>query len=1053
MVNTTLRAYLDELNLLLEQEALEEVIGHCRHILQHFPRNVEAYRLLGRTLLEKGRHDEAGDVFQRVLSALPDDFVSHLGLSSVAEEHGDVPTAIWHLERAYEQEPNNMALQGELKRLYERRDGNAPDRIQLTPGALVRIYVKGRLYEQAINELRTALQHTSNRVDLQLLQADVLWNSDHPVEAGEVALHVLEKFPNCVAANRLLASLWLRSGRPSEAEPFISRLEQLDPFLAWEVVQPDGKALPPSAFQLPHLEWDARAAALLATDVPDWVSAISNVFEAPQSIPLTGGTNNWLADAEPGQDQTAPAASKPFEMPDWMADMPAPSGPVAAPQSDVPDWFKDNPVTESASGVVLPDWFEDVPGTSAEEAAPPAAAPGIDASWLDEELGSMSGEPSGEQLPSGFTDLLMGSTRHDTSLPEEESASATPIEIPDWLADAAPLPPSAAESPESAEALSWLPSGPLPPLEEPAPEQPQAAGSGESPVSDISMDWLSTVPGSAPVEPTAEPAQATDSGLDWLSGIPGAEPAKGEAAAEPADISLDWLSSMPGGESAPAQPTAEPAQAGDSGLDWLSMPSTEQPTAESSSDMFELRGLTESSVEWSADEAVPEEQLGDPLAWLHSDMAAEEVAPSTSDLGMTGGNGHTGLQPDDLPIEAEPPDWLHAMAPSEPSSAKPSLDEVDFSSLESASESALMDWELPTASSEQPASGEDWLSSPAVEPTPEQPSQAEPPSAGFDWLSQLASSNAEPVELEEDWLASFEAQNQPASVAPAEPEQAAAPEGWLDSVSPSPEEPAAAPAQEDWLTSLGIGQPAPQSAAPETLAPDDWLSSFRSAEASPVEPAEAAETPAWLQEAVEATPAPEQGSDWLPAEGKDRVGGLLRHATEKAAEPRTAKDTGVLDAGALPDWLSALGGEPAAQHPATLEGEQPSAEMAGPPDQADAQAESVPSWLSEMAPASGKSTAEPGSQPTPATPLDQLDFGSLEAAATDRTAGSVAQPANLVNTSGGGSTFTFDRTPAWMRKKKGAPAAKGGDDTPDWLKKPADSSGSQKDDQPDWLKK
>ena len=54
-MNTTLRAYLDELNLLLEQEALEEVIGHCRHILQHFPKNVETYRLLGRALLEKGR--------------------------------------------------------------------------------------------------------------------------------------------------------------------------------------------------------------------------------------------------------------------------------------------------------------------------------------------------------------------------------------------------------------------------------------------------------------------------------------------------------------------------------------------------------------------------------------------------------------------------------------------------------------------------------------------------------------------------------------------------------------------------------------------------------------------------------------------------------------------------------------------------------------------------------------------------------------------------------------------------------------------------------------
>src|SRR5215217_1856673 len=117
MVTTTLRAYLDELILLIEQEALEEVMGHCRHILQHFPRNLETYRYLGQALLEKRRYEEAGDVFQRVLSALPDDFVSHLGMSNVAEEMGQLPNAIWHMEAAHEQDPSNTMLQDELKRL------------------------------------------------------------------------------------------------------------------------------------------------------------------------------------------------------------------------------------------------------------------------------------------------------------------------------------------------------------------------------------------------------------------------------------------------------------------------------------------------------------------------------------------------------------------------------------------------------------------------------------------------------------------------------------------------------------------------------------------------------------------------------------------------------------------------------------------------------------------------------------------------------------------------------------------------------------------------
>src|SRR5438132_11228620 len=101
-MNTTLRAYLDELKLLLEQEALEEVIGHCRHILQHFPKNVETYRLLGRALLEKARYEEAGDVFQRVLSAVPEDIVSHLGMSSVSEEICDIAGTIEHCDMSYD---------------------------------------------------------------------------------------------------------------------------------------------------------------------------------------------------------------------------------------------------------------------------------------------------------------------------------------------------------------------------------------------------------------------------------------------------------------------------------------------------------------------------------------------------------------------------------------------------------------------------------------------------------------------------------------------------------------------------------------------------------------------------------------------------------------------------------------------------------------------------------------------------------------------------------------------------------------------------------------
>jgi tetratricopeptide (TPR) repeat protein len=126
----TLRAYLGELGRLLEQEAPTEVISHCRHILQYFPQNVDTYRFLAKALLEKGHQDnldeyfvEAAEVFRRVLSAVPHDYVAHLGLSEIHDRNEQLDQAIWHLERAYEQMPGNAMLQDALRDLYGKRDG------------------------------------------------------------------------------------------------------------------------------------------------------------------------------------------------------------------------------------------------------------------------------------------------------------------------------------------------------------------------------------------------------------------------------------------------------------------------------------------------------------------------------------------------------------------------------------------------------------------------------------------------------------------------------------------------------------------------------------------------------------------------------------------------------------------------------------------------------------------------------------------------------------------------------------------------------------------
>ena len=87
-----------------------------------------------------GRWDEGREALRRVLSVIPDDYAAHLGLSEANERMDRADEAIWHLERALEQRPNDKDLIDALRGLYrtisprrksqdstDRRGGRAPE--------------------------------------------------------------------------------------------------------------------------------------------------------------------------------------------------------------------------------------------------------------------------------------------------------------------------------------------------------------------------------------------------------------------------------------------------------------------------------------------------------------------------------------------------------------------------------------------------------------------------------------------------------------------------------------------------------------------------------------------------------------------------------------------------------------------------------------------------------------------------------------------------------------------------------------------------------------
>src|SRR3972149_363501 len=231
MAKVSLRIYNREIESLIDQGHTNEAIAHCRQILRTFSKHLATYRLLGKAYLESKHYSEAVDVFGRVLMSVPDDFVSHVGMSIIRDEENKLDDAIWHMQRAFESQPSNSAIQGELQRLYGRRDGMEPPKIRMTRGALAQMNVQGELYPQAIAEIRAVLAQEPDRADMQVLLARAYFRGGQKADASDMCAQLLKRYPYCFDANRIMMDLLpATAGAVESTQVYRMRVGELDPY-------------------------------------------------------------------------------------------------------------------------------------------------------------------------------------------------------------------------------------------------------------------------------------------------------------------------------------------------------------------------------------------------------------------------------------------------------------------------------------------------------------------------------------------------------------------------------------------------------------------------------------------------------------------------------------------------------------------------------------------------------------------------------------------------------------------------------------------------------
>ena len=415
MAKISLREYIHKIENLIDRGETDQAIFHSKSILKYYPKHIDTYRLLGKAFLEKKKFGDAADIFQRVLSSVTDDFISHIGMSIIREDENNLDAAIWHMERAFETQPSNKAVQEELIKLYSMRDGVAPPKIRLTRGALVRMYVKGDLHTQAIAEIQAALSEDPNRVDLEVILAQLYNLMGQNVEAMEICSRLISKLPYCYEANIILTEILPGTGRSEDEKIFRQRVIELDPYFEFvDATYNSSNEVPDDKIMLEYLEYDGNQ---IDQSTPDWAESIgldiSNEFASGDEE-----KDDWFNFDENSEGELNDSTSVESEISNDSGDETIIS---VSTRTDLSELLK----SDESENSPLPDFID-----NKEDSVLPE--------WI-KEAGWIESENEDIEIQKGFNIVEENNDEPINEINSDEEIDIEPGEIPDWLKKIAPV--------------------------------------------------------------------------------------------------------------------------------------------------------------------------------------------------------------------------------------------------------------------------------------------------------------------------------------------------------------------------------------------------------------------------------------------------------------------------------------------------------------------------------------------------------------------------------------------------------------------------------------
>ena len=535
MAKVSLRVYNREIESMIEGGLLDESVAHCQHILKTFPMHVETYRLLGKSFLEARRYTDAADIFQRVLMTVPDDFVSQVGMSIIRDDEGKLDDAIWHMERAFETQPSNPAIQGELRRLYGRRDGVEPPKIRLSRDALANMYSQGELFNQAIAEIRAVLAEDANRPDLQVMLARAYFRAGQRVEAAEMAANLLKKYTYCMDALRILVDVLPGTARAENTQVYRQRLGMLDPYSAFITGSAFGSdQVADTSVNLERLEFKAGTPSTMPQ--PNWASSLGikladekRVEPAPDWMTSNGSSEQTPSPpVEVPESQPVPAKDD-IPVPEWMSNVgwQESSGKVEEKPEDISMQQSEEPLAKAD----IPDWLKSM--------APQEVS---DEMELGSKPDSQGGSSSGEDEDSDWLSKLSAAAANAKQEPSQSTGSSQDNGgLPDWLKQIGDRVSTGELGSETSRSEEPPINESIPESIQPIPIPPEGSVTSETPVNSPAAGEIE----SKPPADDSKPLNIEDDAVAWLESLAAKQGAKGdELVTKPEDQSAqvpEWL--------------------------------------------------------------------------------------------------------------------------------------------------------------------------------------------------------------------------------------------------------------------------------------------------------------------------------------------------------------------------------------------------------------------------------------------------------------------------------------------------------------------------------